>query len=124
VNSHTYTKDYLKENLLLDQRILSEGEDLRMLQEVIRGVPDAPVSLLMQEKEQKEALEALIRLRGVIRDQINAEPNGKTAMILRYRFIHGLTLKEISMEMCIPQKTVERMLYGAAERINAALEKG
>ena len=60
------------------------------------------------EKKIADELEKLSDLKKQIREVIEAVPDTDERMVLKYRYIHGLTWEQIGMELCADARTIRR----------------
>lgn len=120
-------KEYLRQAYRLDQRINSDIEEVSRLREMACGISspalgdrvqtshsgEAPFVrsvekiLTLEERINKE-IDLLVDLKEQIRGVISAVPDVDERMVLRYRYIQGLTWEQIGLEMNADERTIRR----------------
>lgn len=121
-------KEYLHQAYRLDQKIKSdtmEVQNLRVMAGSVSAIQydkdrvqtsrstDAPFIRTLEKMwdlENKIAaeLETLSDLKKQIREVIEAVPDTDERMVLKYRYIHGLTWEQIGIELCADARTIRR----------------
>lgn len=121
------SKEYFRQAYRLDQKINSDVEEVARLRKMASSITspllgdkvqtsrsgDAPFSrsvekiLLLEEKIDRE-VDLLVDLKSQMRDIIEAVPDTDERMVLRYRYIHGLTWEQIGSELTADKSTVRR----------------
>ena len=111
------------ESSRLDQEIIkrySKAEKMTTAVKLVPGGGEGGRSL----ENSIEAIDALagrlgdkrretVRLRREIEDVIAAVPDGRLRMLLRYRYIDGMTWERIAVNMCMDARWIRR-LHGRA----------
>ena len=111
------------ESSRLDQEIIkwySKAEKMTTAVKLVTGGGEGGRSL----ENSIEAIDALagrlgdkrretVRLRREIEDVIAAVPDGRLRMLLRYRYIDGMTWERIAVNMCMDARWIRR-LHGRA----------
>lgn len=129
-------KEYLGQACRLDQRIkvnILELERLRELAtrisspsfgEKVSGLNNVEPSfvgrlsdIIDMEQQIKGEIEKLVALKKEIREVIGQVDNPDELMVLRYRYIHNYTWRQISDELIVDQRTVRRWHADALIRI-------
>jgi DNA-directed RNA polymerase specialized sigma subunit len=120
-------KEYLRQAYRLDQRINSDIEEVSRLREMASGISspvlgdkvqtshsgEAPFVrsiekiMALEERINKE-IDLLVDLKEQIRSVISAVPDVDERMVLRYRYIQGLTWEQIGLEMNADERTIRR----------------
>lgn len=120
-------KEYLRQAYRLDQRINSDIEEVSRLREMASGISspvlgdkvqtshsgEAPFVrsiekiMALEERINKE-IDLLVDLKEQIRRVISAVPDVDERMVLRYRYIQGLTWEQIGLEMNADERTIRR----------------
>ena len=120
-------RDYLSQAYRLDQRIDSDIEEVSRLREMASGISspvlgdkvqtshsgEAPFVrsiekiMALEERINKE-IDLLVDLKEQIRSVISAVPDVDERMVLRYRYIQGLTWEQIGLEMNADERTIRR----------------
>lgn len=121
-------KEYLHQAYRLDQRIKSDTMEAQNLREMAGNVSaiqydkdrvqtsqitEAPFVRTLEklwtlEKKIADELEKLSDLKKQIREVIEAVPDTDERMVLKYRYIHGLTWEQIGIELCADSRTIRR----------------
>ena len=121
-------KEYLHQAYRLDQRIKSDTMEAQNLREMAGNVSaiqydkdrvqtsqitEAPFVRTLEklwtlEKKIADELEKLSDLKKQIREVIEAVPDTDERMVLKYRYIHGLTWEQIGIELCADSPTIRR----------------
>ena len=107
------------ESSRLEQEIIkwySKAEKMTTAVKLVPGGGEGGRSL----ENSIEAIDALagrlgepVRLRREIEDVIAAVPDGRLRMLLRYRYIDGMTWERIAVNMCMDARWIRR-LHGRA----------
>jgi len=121
-------KEYLHQAYRLDQKIKSdtmEVQNLRVMAGSMSAIQydkdrvqtsrstDAPFIRTLEKMWDLEnriaaELETLSDLKKQIREVIEAVPDTDERMVLKYRYIHGLTWEQIGIELCADARTIRR----------------
>ena len=120
-------KEYLRQAYRLDQRINSDIEEVARLREMASGISapalgdkvqtsrsgEAPFvrsveKIMALEEKINQEIDLLVDLKEQIRGVITAVPDTDERMVLRYRYIQGLTWEQIGLEMNADERTIRR----------------
>lgn len=130
-------KEYLCQAYRLDQRIASDIEEARILQEMASGISavnydrdrvqtsrntDAPFvkpleKLWTLEDKISDELTVLSSLKEQIREVIESIDNTDERLVLKYRFILGMTWEEIGCDMNADPRTARRWCNKALQHV-------
>ena len=133
-------KEYLHQAYRLDQRIKSDTMEAQNLREMAGNVSaiqydkdrvqisqntEAPFVRTLEklwtlEKKIADELEKLSDLKKQIREVIEAVPDTGVRMVLKYRYIHGLTWEQSGMELCADSRTIRRWHGKALDEFSEA----
>ena len=128
---------YLKQGIMLDQRINYQLRKLAELRENVCSIPagtpkrsnvqtssdgDAPfVRALMRLEEQEERInreiDLLVALKEQIREVIGQVDDDRLQMVLVYRYLEGMTFEKIGEELYAGKSTIVRWHRKAIDQI-------
>ncbi len=120
-------KEYLRQAYRLDQRINSDIEEVARLREMASSISAPTLAEKVQSSRSGEApfvrsvekimameerinreIDLLVDLKEQLRGVITALPNTDERLVLRYRYIQGLTWGQIGLEMNADERTIRR----------------
>ena len=131
-------KEYLEQVYYLDSRIRSNLQELADLRKMVYSVsspsleqsynPNRPTeapfvrgieSMDILERQIKAETDSLFRFKEGIRTAINTVENHDEQMVLRYRYIHKMTWKQIGAKMGVNEKTARRWHDSALSKVSS-----
>lgn len=120
-------KEYLKQAYRLDHRINSDLEELEKLRELSTAISavsfeervsgtrptDPPFvryidKIIDMENRINSEIDTFVDLKEQMRTAIDAIPNVDERMVLRYRYVQGMTWEDIAKELIADRSTVIR----------------
>ena len=129
-------KDYSAQAYYLDSRLRSNLQELADLRKMVYSVssprleqsynPNRPTeapfvrgieSMDILERQIKAETDSLFRFKEGIRTAINTVENHDEQMVLRYRYIHKMTWKQIGAKMGVNEKTARRWHDSALSKV-------
>ena len=129
-------KEYLEQVYYLDSRIRSNLQELADLRKIVYSVsspsleqsynPNRPTeapfvrgieSMDILERQIKAETDSLFRFKEGIGTAINTVENHDEQMVLRYRYIHKMTWKQIGAKMGVNEKTARRWHDSALSKV-------
>ena len=129
-------QEYLSQAYKLDQRINTHIEELRELREMTVGLsspslgdkvqssPEGNASfvkrierLIRMEAKINAEIDLLVELKEQIQSVILEVGNPEEYMILRYRYLEGLSWEKIGRKMCMADSTVYRRHKNAIQHV-------
>ena len=122
------TKEYLSQIFMLDKRIkimMAEAKEYKRLANTVPSINfdkelvdesktnDAPFikwinKLIEKEREIKESVKSLLKLKREILDVIDKVENDNHRIVLKYRYLNSMSWSEISCNAYASEKTVRR----------------
>lgn len=129
-------KEYLEQAYYLDIRIRSNLQELADLRKMVYSVSspsleqsynpnhttEAPFvkgieSIDILERQIRAETDGLVKIKESIRSAINTIENHDEQMVLRYRYIHNLTWRQIGTKLNVNEKTTRRWHDSALSKI-------
>lgn len=129
-------KEFLEQVNYLDIKIRSNLQELADLRKMIYSVSspsleqsynpnhstEAPFvkgieSIDILERRIKTETDGLVRIKDSIRSAINMIENHDEQMVLRYRYIHNMTWKQIGAKLNVSEKTIRRWHDNALSKV-------
>ena len=129
-------KEYLEQVYYLDSRILSNLQELADLRKMVYSVSSPSLeqsynpnhsteasfvkgieSIDELERQIQTETDSLVRIKESIRSAINMIENHDEQMVLRYRYIHKLTWRQIATKLNVNEKTTRRWHESALRKI-------